>query len=146
MWRRPGESISPTHLSHTALSAGIEAPVPEPSEWMIEKPLGPSYGKSSLSTDSICARGGRSDIRAAISSSGLSVSMTTMDPPLRTVPDAPHAAAALKTAGLNPTPWTVPRTTILMSRSSGSTIKAIWVPPPTLKERVLIGCAWKSWR
>ena len=113
-WRLPGESISLTHLSHTALSAGMDAPDPLPSDGMIEKPSGPSYGSSVFSTDPILASGGRSDISSERSSSPLSVTITTSEPVLLTVPDAPARAAALYTAGLKPTPCTVPRIDILM--------------------------------
>ena len=41
MCLRPDENISLTHLSHTALSAGIEAPAPSPEERTIEKPSPP---------------------------------------------------------------------------------------------------------
>ena len=41
MCLRPGEKISRTHLSHTALSAGIDAPDPSPDECMIENPFPP---------------------------------------------------------------------------------------------------------
>ena len=94
MCLRPAENISRTHLSQTALSAGIDAPVPSPEERTIENPFPPVYGTSDLVTDLIDASGGRSDMSDSRSSSPLSVSMTTEDPSFHTAPDAPTRSAA----------------------------------------------------
>ena len=75
-----GESISSTQRSHIALSAGMDAPVPIPSDGIMENPLGPSYGMSSFSMESILARGGRLETRSSRRSSPLSVSITTREP------------------------------------------------------------------
>ena len=112
--RLPVPFMSRRHFSHTAVSAGIEAPLPLWSEGIIVNPEGPRYSDSVFSILSMRAKGGKLCIKTLSKSSPRSVSITTLDPSFLTYPDAPDTDAALNTAGLNPTPWTVPRMTIFI--------------------------------
>jgi hypothetical protein len=78
----------------------------------MEKPSGPVYCVSVLTILSIRDRGGRFLKRSSSSSSPKSVDMTTSEPLFITVPDAPTRHAERKTAGLKPTPCTIPLMTI----------------------------------
>ena len=85
----------------------------------MENPLLPVNGMSVFSTESILARGGRSERSSSMSLSPESVSMITSEPSFHTVPEASQRSAARYTAGLNPTPWTVPLIVILMRAGCG---------------------------
>jgi len=111
--RLPCDLISFKQESHIVVSVGILTPLLPGADGMMEKPLikGSNF-LFSISIESITASGGICPFKTRINSLPSSTSITTSEPSFHTLPLRPSDEAIRCTAGLNPTPCTVPLTTI----------------------------------